>query len=82
MPPHGEWRPHGDGYEIRIELPIPQLSMEAEYNVDLDLLINETVAGRERRRGQLVTSGAAGEFIYLAGDRHDARRLIPLVIVP
>jgi hypothetical protein len=33
-----------------------------------------------RRRGQLVMSGAHGEFVYLRGDRHEADRLIPLRI--
>jgi hypothetical protein len=37
----------------------------------LDVLVNETVPGRERRRGQLVLSGGRGEFVYLRGDRHD-----------
>jgi hypothetical protein len=60
---------------------MPALADHAEYAVDLDLLINETVSARERRRGQLVTSGAEGEFVYLRGDRHDPQRLIPLVIV-
>jgi hypothetical protein len=43
--------------------------------------VNETTAQRERRRGQLVMSGASGEFVYLRGDRHDPARLIPLVLV-
>jgi len=80
--PRGQWRPWGAGYEMRIELALPDFASQSEYGVDVDLLINETVAGRERRRGQLVTSGAEGEFVYLRGDRHDPQRLIPLVIVP
>ena len=39
----------------------------------LDVVVNETAPGRERRRGQLVLCGAAGEFVYLRGDRHDPR---------
>jgi hypothetical protein len=46
-----------------------------------DVLVNETAPGRERRRGQLVLSGAQGEFVYLRGDRHDSPRLIPLMIL-
>jgi hypothetical protein len=46
----------------------------------LDLIVNEMPRGRVRRRGQLVMSGARGEFVYLQGDRHDAARLIPLRI--
>ena len=50
--------------------------------IALDVLVNETSAGRERRRGQLVMSGAPGEFVYLAGDRHDPARLIGFVLEP
>jgi hypothetical protein len=35
-------------------------------------------AGRDRRRGQLVMSGAAGEFAYLRGDRHEPEAMIRL----
>jgi hypothetical protein len=50
--------------------------------LQLDLVVNETTAGRERRRGQLVLSGAAGEFAYLAGDRHDPDRLLRFLLEP
>jgi hypothetical protein len=68
------WQPVGDGYRMAISLPssAPPLS--------LDLVVNEMPRGRVRRRGQLVMSGARGEFVYLQGDRHDAARLIPLRI--
>jgi hypothetical protein len=46
----------------------------------LDLLVNETAPGRARRRGQLVLSGADGEFVYLRGDRHDPSRLPGFII--
>jgi len=46
----------------------------------LDVVVNEKPADRERRRGQLVLSGARGEFVYLRGDRHDKERLLPLRI--
>jgi hypothetical protein len=45
--------------------------------VDLDLLLNETAPGRERRRGQLALSGGGGEYLYLRGDRQPPERLIP-----
>ena len=32
-------------------------------------------------RGQLVLSGARGEFVYLRGDRHDAASLLPFLVV-
>jgi hypothetical protein len=77
--PMATWRPAGAGWEFRIELPV---SRESEVPLALDVIINETVAGRERRRGQLVLSGARGEFVYLRGDRQGDEHLIPLVIVP
>jgi len=76
--PKAAWRPFADGYELRIEVPLPV--SKGEYPIDLDIIVNETIAARVRRRGQLVLSGARGEFVYLRGDRHDANRLIPIVI--
>ena len=70
------WRPTASGYQMRIVL-----TPRAE-SFSMDVIVNETVGGRERRRGQLVMSGARGEFVYLRGDRHDADRLIPIVVVP
>ena len=75
--PTAQWRSLSQGYEMRIDWPLPP-GTDA---LSLDLLINETTRGRERRRGQLVLSGAFGEWVYLRGDRQDAERLIPLVIV-
>jgi hypothetical protein len=70
------WRRTAHGYEMRIVLA-PRAD-----SFSMDVVVNETVSGRERRRGQLVMSGARGEFVYLRGDRHDAARLIPMVVVP
>jgi len=79
LAPKARWREHDGGYEIRIELPL--IDSDAEYPVDIDVIVNETTSLRERRRGQLVLSGGQGEFVYLRGDRHDPTRLIPLVLV-
>jgi hypothetical protein len=65
------WSPTPTGYDLHITL-IGQ-APDA-----LDVIVNEKPADRERRRGQLVLSGASGEFVYLRGDRHDKDRLIPL----
>jgi hypothetical protein len=74
--PTARWQPDDTGYEMRIRVPLPGARF------DLDVLINETTVDRERRRGQLVLSGAMGEFVYLRGDRQDRSRLLPMVIDP
>jgi hypothetical protein len=65
------WRPTSDGYTMEIVLlgEVPEA---------LDVVVNEKPRGRTRRRGQLLLSGARGEFVYLRGDRHDPDRLVRL----
>jgi hypothetical protein len=78
------WTRTGDGFSMRVRVmlpPLPAGSAGGEYPLLLDVLVNETVAGRERRRGQLVLSGARGEFVYLRGDRQHSSLLLPFVIV-
>lgn len=70
------WRATDGGWTLSASVDLPPDSTE----VALDVLVNEIVAGRVRRRGQLVLSGAAGEFVYLRGDRHDAARLLRFTI--
>jgi hypothetical protein len=66
------WQAVTDGWELLAAVELPGDTRE----VALDVLVNETAPGRSRRRGQLVLSGAHGEFVYLRGDRHDAARLL------
>jgi hypothetical protein len=75
--PSARWRLVADGFELRILLPI---EAAAGPRLALDLIVNDAAPGRSRRRGQLVLSGAAGEFVYLRGDRHDPARLMPFVV--
>jgi len=70
------WRPTDAGYALQAQVTLPR---EATV-VSLDLLVNETASGRARRRGQLVLSGADGEFVYLRGDRHDPGRLLRFTV--
>lgn len=70
------WRRTAAGYEMRVVLSPRRDAFS------MDVIVNETVRGRERRRGQLVMSGARGETVYLRGDRHDAVRLVPMSVVP
>jgi hypothetical protein len=72
LAPSATWRPTATGYAMAIEVTLPAGAPE----LSVDLIVNETVPGRERRRGQLVLSGAAGEFVYLRGDRHEPGRLL------
>jgi hypothetical protein len=67
-----KWRPTSSGYHLEATIHIDGRTPE----FSLDVLVNEVVSGRARRRGQLVLSGAEGEFVYLRGDRHDPSRLL------
>jgi hypothetical protein len=66
------WRPTAGGYHLEATIHIDGRSPEFA----LDVLVNDVVSGRARRRGQLVLSGASGEFVYLRGDRQDPERLL------
>ncbi|HVD59629.1 MAG TPA: heparinase II/III family protein, partial [Gemmatimonadaceae bacterium] len=70
------WQPTASGYALVAEIALPPEPSE----VKLDVMINETTPERERRRGQLVLSGARKEFVYLRGDRHDSERLLRFTI--
>ncbi len=60
------------GYEIRFALPRAALCAE----LSIDVLVNEMSPGRQRRRGQLVLSGARGDRVYLRGDRQPLDRFL------
>lgn len=78
--PTASWRMlSGGAYEMEIGVPLPA-AVAAGAPFDVDLVINETVRTRIRRRGQLVLSGARGEWVYLRGDRHDDSRWIRIVL--
>ncbi|HEY0969443.1 MAG TPA: heparinase II/III family protein [Gemmatimonadales bacterium] len=67
------------GYEVVARLPLASLDATGVglgRSIVLGLLVNDGAPGRERRRGQLVLGGARREFVYLRGDRHDARRCL------
>jgi Heparinase II/III-like protein len=57
-----------NGYSLIFSLPWPGVGT----TIECDCIINERPAGRERRRGQLVLSGANGESAYLRGARQSA----------
>jgi hypothetical protein len=73
------WEPTADGYRLRATVAVEE---QAANHFAVDVLVNEKPPGRERRRGQLVLSGARGEFVYLRGDRHDRERMLRLNLSP
>jgi hypothetical protein len=66
------WTPRPHGYRLAAEVILPDPVTE----LWADVLVNEMTSDRARRRGQLVLSGADGEFVYLRGDRHEPERLL------
>ena len=76
--PRATWRRVHGGFEMRAAIAI---DTAAAGIFGLDVIVNDAEPGRTRRRGQLVMSGAEGEFAYLQGDRHDPGRLVPFLVV-
>lgn len=75
------WRLTSDGW--RIGIAVPRSALGADAGVSRfrgEIVVNEIPPGRERRRGQLVLSGAEGEWIYLRGDREDPDHFLAFVI--
>jgi len=70
------WQLDGPGhsYSVSLEVSWPGLGTVIEW----DCVINECPPDRERRRGQLVMSGANGEFGYLRGARQNPERAVVL----
>ena len=72
LPIDATWQPSPNGYTITAWVTLPPGTVA----FDADVLVNENIPGRSRRRGQLVLSGARGEFVYLRADRHERDRLL------
>ncbi|MDB4879542.1 MAG: Heparinase family protein, partial [Gemmatimonadetes bacterium] len=66
------WHAIEHGYAMHVEVALPP-GLDV---VSADVVVNEIGEGRARRRGQLILSGGAGEFVYLRGDRHESGRLL------
>ncbi len=70
------WRTTRTGWAMRADIPLDALTNGGSRTFALDVLVNEMPPGRERRRGQLVLSGARGERVWLRGDRQDPDRFL------
>ena len=68
--------PDGHGFALAFVLPWPDAAQPLQF----DCCINERPADRERRRGQLVLSGAEGESAYLRGARQGAERALTIIL--
>ena len=75
--PAADWRAVPAGFEVRVRIPVRPAQAAREFA--LDVIVNDAASGRSRRRGQLVMSGAHGEFAYLRGDRHDPSRMLAFI---
>jgi hypothetical protein len=76
LPVEALWQPSANGYSLVATIAVPP----GVATVYLDVLVNESAPGRARRRGQLVLSGARGEFVYLRSDRHDRAQLLRVAV--
>ncbi len=76
------WSLSDGGYEVQLQLRTRALTENGDgpVNVGIGVVVNESMLGRERRRGQLVLGGARGEYVYLRGERHDAARCLPFLL--
>ena len=74
--PASQWQLLEPGWALRARLPLAALGGTFR----LGLIVNHTLPDRARRAGQLVLGGAAGEWIYLRGDRHPVQRFVSFAI--
>ncbi|HEV2181477.1 MAG TPA: hypothetical protein VGR59_14215, partial [Gemmatimonadaceae bacterium] len=66
------WRRTSLGYAMDLRLPVAALEAGGDGEIAMQVVVNDMAPGRQRRRGQLVVSGGAGEWVYLRGDREAA----------
>lgn len=80
--PNAEWTLTPTGYTVHCTIPLIPLGLgrDGQERFWMDIAINEMSPERERRRGQLLLSGSRGEFLYLQGDRLDARHFLPFAL--
>jgi hypothetical protein len=71
----GRWVQQPDGFRMEC---VASCQLPADFSIQV--VVNETTALRERRRGQLVRTGHTGEsWAYLRGDREDPAGFLRLL---
>jgi len=80
VPLRTTWRETDSGYEMHMRIPLAALGRGPDYPFSASVVVNDMVPGRQRRRGQLVIGGGAGEFVYLRGDRELPSRFLHFVV--
>ncbi|HKV50348.1 MAG TPA: heparinase II/III family protein [Gemmatimonadaceae bacterium] len=76
------WHRTPAGYAMELRVPLAALETARDGVIAMQVVVNDMASGRERRRGQLVTSGGAGEHVYLRGDRESPARALRLRVGP
>lgn len=80
LPLLARWWPTRTGWAVRADVSLAGIASGDPPRFAMDVLVNEMPPDRERRRGQLVLSGARGERVWLRGDRHDRDRYLPMTV--
>jgi hypothetical protein len=80
VPLRATWHSTTAGYELHLTVPLSALGRGPDYPFSASVVVNDMIPGRERRRGQLVLGGGAGEFVYLRGDREPPTRFLHFVV--
>ena len=75
-PLRADWEPTKRGYSVRMAVDLAALGADITKSLKLGVAVNDMTSDRERRRGQLVMGGRAGDFVYLRGDRLAADDLL------
>jgi hypothetical protein len=77
LPLDATWSRTEQQWTLLVRIPRNALGApDAQFG--LDVIVNEMPPGRERRRGQLVLSGAGSGWAWLRGDRQDRDALLPM----
>jgi hypothetical protein len=82
VPLAASWHRTTAGYAMDLRVPLASLATARDGVIAMQVAVNDMATGRERRRGQLVLSGGAGEHVYLRGDREAPARALRFHVSP